>query len=250
MKRILLLFAILMCSNALCDAQDIIITKKGEEIQAKILEVSPRTVTFKRFNNPDGPNFVLNTSDIIMVRYENGDKDIFDDTPAVSYAVDEVYEGMRYGDYKDLYNTAFYVPDEYDPYSPFWSGVASFFIPGLGQCVSGEWQRGLWIFGSSLLLEAALLSSVEIADLSTYNVRFVSDAGTLLAIASSVGLAVLDIWNICDAVHVAKVKNMYVRDIRSQRASLDMKLEPFLTYSAVTAAGYQPAAGFSLKLTF
>jgi hypothetical protein len=250
MKRIILLFAILMCCNVLCDAQDIIITKKGEEIQAKILEVSPRTITYKRYSNPDGPNFILNTSDIIMVRYENGEKDIFEDEPTVNYAADEVYEGMRYRDYKDLYDPNFYIPDEYDPYSPFWSGVASFFIPGLGQCVSGEWERGLWIFGTSLLLESALLGSIEVADISTYDVRFVSDFGTLLAIASSVGLAILDVWNIFDAVHIAKVKNMYVQDIRSQRAGLDLRLEPYLSYSSVNVAGRQPAAGLSLKLTF
>ena len=250
MKRILLLFAILMCSNVLCDAQDLIITKNGDEIQAKILEVSPKTVTYKRFSNPDGPNFVLNTSDIIMVRYENGEKDIFDEAPTISYTVDGIHEGMRYKEYKDLYDTAFYVPDLYDPYSPFWSGVASFFIPGLGQCICGEWERGLLIFGSSVLLEAAVLGSVELADISTYDAHIVTDPGTLLAIASSVGLAVLEIWNICDAVHMAKVKNMYVRDILSQRAGIDLKLEPFLTYSKVNIAGYQPAAGLSLKLTF
>ena len=49
-------------------AQDLITTKKGEDIQAKILEVSTKEVKYKKYNNPDGPTFVLNKSDIVMVR--------------------------------------------------------------------------------------------------------------------------------------------------------------------------------------
>ena len=65
------------------------------------------------------------------------------------------------------------------------------------------------------------------------------------------GQAVVYIWNICDAVRVAKIKNMYYRDIRSQNAGLDIKIEPYLA-SAPTRemGGNQLSAGLSLKFSF
>ncbi len=226
-------------------AQDLITTKKGEDIQAKILEVSTKEVKYKKYNNPDGPTFVLNKSDIVMVRYENGEKDIFgteaSSRPSNNHAAGEIKEGMRYKEYKDLYDTKYYVHEIGDEYSPGWAGVASFFIPGLGQGVAGEWGRAAAVFGGDLALSAAYF-------------LLTMDAGegtAALALIPLIGLGVLDIWSIVDAVHVAKVKNMYYQDIRSQRASLDVKLTPYFAYTPTNVSGgLQPTAGLSLRVSF
>ena len=61
----------------------------------------------------------------------------------------------------------------------------------------------------------------------------------------------LNIWSICDAVHVAKVKNMYYQDLRGQRASLDFNVEPFVIYAHTETFGsVKPVAGLSLRVSF
>jgi hypothetical protein len=56
------------------------ITKKNnEDIKAKVLEVTTSEIKFKKFENLDGPTFSLSKADVIMIRYENGTKDLFSD---------------------------------------------------------------------------------------------------------------------------------------------------------------------------
>ena len=58
--------------------QDLITKKDGTEIQAKVLEVTPVEVKFKRFDNQAGPLFTILRTDIYMIKYENGTNAIFD----------------------------------------------------------------------------------------------------------------------------------------------------------------------------
>ena len=57
--------------------QDIIIKINGDEIQAKVLEVGLSIVKYKKFDNINGPTFEILKSDIFMIRYPNGTKDVF-----------------------------------------------------------------------------------------------------------------------------------------------------------------------------
>ncbi len=155
----------------------------------------------------------------------------------------EVVAGMKYRDYKNLYDTKYYVPQSTDPYSRGWAGVASFFIPGLGQGVAGEWGRGAIFFGANVAMGVA-----QYLDTSYDNGRIKMGA---LGWTMCVARIALDIWSICDAVHVAKVKNMYWQDISSKNASLDFRLEPYFACAPTGTPGLsQPAAGLSMKLAF
>jgi hypothetical protein len=73
-------------------AQDIITKKDGTDVQAKILEVTPQEIKFKKFDNPEGPIFTLLTSEILMVKYENGTRDVFDQKNSNASTVAEYYE--------------------------------------------------------------------------------------------------------------------------------------------------------------
>ena len=57
-------------------AQDVIVKRNGEELQCKILEVSKNEVKYKRWTNQDGPSFAEKKSDIFMIKYENGEKEV------------------------------------------------------------------------------------------------------------------------------------------------------------------------------
>jgi hypothetical protein len=56
--------------------QDLIITKKGQDISAKVLEISLTTVKYKRFDNINGPIYNIPKSDVLMIRYQNGTKEL------------------------------------------------------------------------------------------------------------------------------------------------------------------------------
>jgi len=60
-----------------CVSQDIITKTNGDDIPCKVIEISTTEVKYKRFDNPEGPTFVLTKSEILMIRYQNGTKDIF-----------------------------------------------------------------------------------------------------------------------------------------------------------------------------
>ncbi len=74
-----LLFVLLCLLGVSSYAQDIITTKKGEDIKAKVLEITIQEVKYKKVENPDSPIYTLLKSDILLIRYENGSKDIFNE---------------------------------------------------------------------------------------------------------------------------------------------------------------------------
>lgn len=58
-------------------AQDIIFILDGSEIEAKVLQVADDCVKYKNFNHQDGPERILKTENIFMIKYENGEKEMF-----------------------------------------------------------------------------------------------------------------------------------------------------------------------------
>ena len=58
-------------------AQDVITKKSGEDIKAKVLEVTTTEIKFNKFDMPNSPIFSLLKSDVLIIRYQNGTKDIF-----------------------------------------------------------------------------------------------------------------------------------------------------------------------------
>ena len=92
---------------ALCNmlqAKDLIVTTDKESIDAKIIEVSDEEVKYKKLNNLNGPTFVLKTSKIYTVVYENGDVQVF--TPSAStqeqVKVPEAQNAENIGNSEDL----------------------------------------------------------------------------------------------------------------------------------------------------
>jgi hypothetical protein len=144
---------------------------------------------------------------------------------------------MKYKEMAKVYDYRLYQKSLYDRYSPAGSGVASFFIPGLGQMICGEWGRGFaWLGGH---VGCYMLTGISaIAE---------SDTLVLMGIA---GLLAIDICAIVDGVRVAKVKNMYMDDLRkSGYYGLDVDFYPSVNYVRTTS-GVQPTAGMTLALRF
>jgi hypothetical protein len=53
------------------NAQDKIVRTDGKEIQAKILGIDSKYIRYKRFNNPDGPDYFIFRSEVSKIAYEN-----------------------------------------------------------------------------------------------------------------------------------------------------------------------------------
>ena len=233
-------------------AQDIITTKDGDDIQAKILEVTTTELKYKKYTNLNGPTFTISKSDVLIVRYENGEKEVFKDPPKTnSYkpnTTQPVREGMRYSEYKSLYDKSMYVHQPGDPYSPSWAGVASFLIPGLGQGVTDEWGRGALFF----LANAGLGVGTYLTYYGMLHYREpYKTNNTYYFLAITAARLAVDIWSITDAVKIAKIKNMYNQDIRGQRtAMMEYGISPSLTFAPDINCGLTPVAGLSLNLSF
>jgi hypothetical protein len=86
MKKIItksmLIFTLYLGSNV-AYSQDVITKKTSEDIQAKVIEVTTSEVKYKKFDNQTGPTFTILKADILMIRYENGSKDVFNETAPV-----------------------------------------------------------------------------------------------------------------------------------------------------------------------
>ena len=251
MKKILLIVSLLagLCISAA--AQDVIYTKDGRTIEAKIIEVGSTSISYKKYSNPSGPTYTLPINQIKSLEYENGDNDVFAGRTST-------YTKKKYKQLKVLYNPRDYRKVSGEPYNKFWLGFASFIIPGLGEICEGEWGRGLCIVGANVLLSSYgnKLSSqwsseyqawYQNQDPSNPNLDTMPalPGGLLLAGAARLGL---NIWSIVDARKIAKVKNMYWQDCHGY-SSITVSMDPYFAYSP-TSAGLQPVTGLSLKLTF
>jgi hypothetical protein len=73
-------FILISQSKVQANVKDIITLKSGEDIQALVQEVGDVDVKYKRFDNPNGPNYTLKKSEIFSITYANGSKDVFADT--------------------------------------------------------------------------------------------------------------------------------------------------------------------------
>ena len=79
MKTISITIFAIAFAITICCSQDIILLKSGEEIPAEILEIGTTEIMYKEFNIQEASPISLLKSDIFMIRYKNGTKDIFTD---------------------------------------------------------------------------------------------------------------------------------------------------------------------------
>ncbi len=81
-NRHIFLLLCLILSSFFSNAQDIIVLRNADEIQVKVKEITPTTISYVKWNNLDGPNYTINKSEVFFIKYENGEKEIFDNKSA------------------------------------------------------------------------------------------------------------------------------------------------------------------------
>lgn len=79
--RTCLLFVLLALLTGVAHAQDLLTKRNGEELAVKVVEITPAEVKYHRADNPDGPLMSVWRSDVFMIRYANGTKEVLNAGP-------------------------------------------------------------------------------------------------------------------------------------------------------------------------
>ena len=243
MKRLIIILAALVLGAVTSNAQDIIIKRSGEEIRTRITAVGPDTISYELYDINDGIVYTIMKGDVVLIKYQDGRNEVI---KAASSSYDPllygnrepvagIRPGMKYHELKDFYNHKEYVRGLVQHHNPAGVGVGSFFIPGLGQMICGEGWRGTAFLGGWLAANVVQALSIQ------YGSEWFYLAGL------AAGLSV-KIWSTVDATRVAKVKNMYERDLM-RLASVDLEMYPSVNYIR-TSSGLQPTAGLTLAMKF
>jgi hypothetical protein len=93
LNKTLLVARLLVCLIGGLKAQDKIILTNGEEILAKVTEITDTEIKYKRITNIDGPSLVINKSNVFLINYANGSQEIVDASTKKNKAprTDDVY---------------------------------------------------------------------------------------------------------------------------------------------------------------
>lgn len=76
-KKAILLSALLLFGLNFVHAQDVIITTESDMILAKILEIGEESISYKKFDNQDGPLYKMSVSRINKIKFQNGTEQTF-----------------------------------------------------------------------------------------------------------------------------------------------------------------------------
>ncbi len=57
--------------------QDTLYTKTGGVVNAKVVEINQNEIKYKKASNPDGPIYVMDVSNLVLIHFKNGSKEVF-----------------------------------------------------------------------------------------------------------------------------------------------------------------------------
>lgn len=274
MKRLLILL-VTLCSVVSAFAQDLITKTDGTDIKAKITEVNTDNVKYKRADNPNGPTYTINKSEILMIIYGNGMREIFNtgeapaqpkrepsqqaSAPVAKTVRNDLFisdpalleTGLKYRHIKDLYERSDFKKLDDNKYSPglAWINLA---VPGLSQFIMGEGGLGarylIWgAVNTGLMTAGAYLArSMNNGEDTRY-----SWVPLIVTGAGAIGYLITTFTSISNASKVAKVKSLYNHDLDVMGLSYDFTIDatPFIA-PVYMGDRYVAAAGLSLTMKF
>ena len=91
-------------------AQDTIVKKDDSRISAKITEVHNDEIHYKKFNNLEGPTYVIETAKITSIIYENGEVETYDVKPTIANSSSgwQKQSEQTYTEEIEIYNGKYY----------------------------------------------------------------------------------------------------------------------------------------------
>lgn len=76
MKRLFYTLTLFFLSTIAVLAEDIIYFNNGTQQKGTVVEVSTKEIKYRKAENPNGPLYIIPRSDVQMIEYSNGEKDI------------------------------------------------------------------------------------------------------------------------------------------------------------------------------
>ena len=70
MKKVLIAFSLIL--TTICYSQDIIVKVNGDSISSNINEIGINEIKLHKFNNPNGPLYIIDKKDVIKIIFNNG----------------------------------------------------------------------------------------------------------------------------------------------------------------------------------
>ncbi len=97
MKSLVILIPIFLFLSTGVFSQDTIYMRSNDIVVAKVLEILPEYVKYKKFDNPDGPDYTTLKADILRIVYQNGTVDEFKDSDIPHKSNNESIEKKIHG---------------------------------------------------------------------------------------------------------------------------------------------------------
>lgn len=226
--------------SAVTFAADMIKLIDGNEIWARVIKVTSNSVEYRNASNARVWPKSIDLKKVLYIKYEDEHKDILssgkDNADILSSMQEEISDTLLYPadmSYKELLNLSFaekkerysdyqYVTSPEDKYNPGFSGFLSLIIPGAGQVYSGETKRGITMFCTDI---AFIFSYCVITGISS-NARNESAPNALSIILGGTVFA-YNIYIFADACRVAKINNMYNRELLEKSRKISLSLRPY-----------------------
>ncbi len=106
MKKLYLIAVTLLMGAGTVFAQDTIVLRNGDELRVKVKEVSDTELKYQMWNNQDGPMYTKKVTDIFMVKYKGGHREVYGNTQPQTTGTATAQQQMQ-GVAGDHVNTGF-----------------------------------------------------------------------------------------------------------------------------------------------
>ena len=102
MKRLCVFASVFLFVGGLFSvkALDMIVLRDGNIIDAKVMEIHPTEIRYKRSDNLDGPMIIIPKDSVLSIKYENGVLDVINASPAVRHERDQTDGTGSYDDHQ------------------------------------------------------------------------------------------------------------------------------------------------------
>ncbi|MCL2411328.1 MAG: hypothetical protein FWC97_06760 [Treponema sp.] len=80
-QKIIGLILFLFIGISVAAAQDLIVMRNGNIIEARVTEISSAEIRYRRIDFLDGPVFVISAANVHSIRFENGTHQVFNQAP-------------------------------------------------------------------------------------------------------------------------------------------------------------------------
>jgi hypothetical protein len=209
---------------------DFVVSTQGDSIICKIDSITDSHIYFERIGKSGGYQQNLPLSLLKSYSYNSITKKHYSFKNGI--ATLKTFDKNSYKYLKMKYSKQLYSPINTDKYSLEGAGFLAL-IPSLGHFYTGEPLRGLAFIGGMGGSFVTMVAGYAMAWSG-------SDLGVPLFFIGGGGIVFFYIWNIIDAVQVAKVKNLAIRN-----NDISLKVLPNFEFSSVT---HQPMNNFGVRL--